>query len=354
MRRSRVKSLSSFFLAALSCGPAWAAAPPQPGAINYIEGQVSVDGQALSDKAAGAVKLTAGQALVTQDGRAEVLLTPGIFFRAGNHSEVQMISPDLANTILMIQKGRALVEVADIRPESNVRINENNASTQLLKPGLYDFDADRHVVRVFEGKAVIQGNGQRIMVKSGRELSLNTTGPLKAQKFDKKAYQQDDFYRWASLRSSYLTEANVDTARRYAGGGGWSPDVWAGPGWYWDPYFSAYTFIPGDGIFYSPFGWGFYSPWFVYRAPYFGYFGGYNHRFGPGYQPHYSPGAGARGFGGGVGGTTFGHAGFRGLGGGSGFRGGTFRGGGGFGGFHGGGGFRGGGGGFHGGGGGHR
>ena len=26
----------------------------------------------------------------------------------------------------------------------------------------------------------------------------------------------DDFYRWASLRSSYLAEANVDQARRYA------------------------------------------------------------------------------------------------------------------------------------------
>jgi hypothetical protein len=353
MRQSRVKRLSSFLLAALLCGPARAAAPPQPGTINYIEGQVSVDGRALADKAAGSVQLTAGQSLDTQDGRAEILLTPGIFFRAGHYTEAQMISPDLANTILMMQKGRALVEVADIRPESNVRINGNNASAQLLKPGLYDFDADRHVVRVFVGQAAIQGNGQRITLKSGRQISLNTVGKLKAQKFDKKAYQQDDFYRWASLRSSYLTEANVDAAGRYAGGGGWSPDVWAGAGWYWDPFFDAYTFIPGDGIFYSPFGWGFYSPWFVYGAPYFGYFGGYHQRFGSGYRPRYSPGAGARGFAGGAGVGSFGHGGFHGFGGGGGFRGGGFHGGGGFrgGGFHGGGGFRGGG--FHGGGGSH-
>ena len=40
----------------------------------------------------------------------------------------------------------------------------------------------------------------------------------------------------------------------------------------WDPWFSCYTFIPGDGIFYSPFGWGFYSPWWAYQAPI--YFGG--------------------------------------------------------------------------------
>ena len=62
---------------------------------------------------------------------------------------------------------------------------------------------------------MVQAAGQSIEVKSGHELALNSGGKLKARKFDKKA-QTDDFYRWASLRSSYLAEANVDAARRYA------------------------------------------------------------------------------------------------------------------------------------------
>jgi hypothetical protein len=211
-------------------------------------------------------------------------------------------------------------------------------------------------------------------VKDGHQLTLNAPGKLKAQKFDKKA-STDDFYRWASLRSSYLAEANVDAARRYAGSpgfdaGGWYANGWYGNGWYWDPSFAAYTFIPGDGIFYDPFGWGFYSPWLAYGAPYFGYgFGygygrGYYHHFGPGYHPLYAAGAhssgtvghaysvrgGAGGF---SAGSRVGGSGFRGAGGfsagshvgGSGFRGagGGFSSGGG--GFHGGGGFAGGGGG---------
>ena len=81
-------------------------------------------------------------------------------------------------------------------------------------------------------------------------------------------------YRWSSLRSSYTAEANVDRAQTYTMGG------WYAPGWDWDPYFSCYTFIPGDGIFYSPFGWGFYSPFFVGWAP-IGYYGRYYHHFGP-------------------------------------------------------------------------
>src|SRR5579863_4355167 len=154
-------------------------------------------------------------------------------------------------------------------------------------------------IRVFDGTAIVEVAGQQIEVKSGRQLSLNARGKLKARKFDKKTYT-DDFYRWASLRSSYLAEANVDAARTYGGGSGWSPTPFYGNGWYWDSWFDAYTFIPDDGISFDPFGWGFYSPWDAYGAPYYGYgygYGGYGYRgvgyprhFGPGYQPRYAAG----------------------------------------------------------------
>ena len=264
------------------------------------------------------------------NGRAEVLLTPGIFLRTDDNSTVEMVNPGLADTVAALKRGRALVEVNEIRKENNIRVHMGNASTQLLKTGLYDFDMERGLIRVFDGKALLQLNDQQLSVHSGHEVNLNATNKkLKETKFDKKA-SEDDFYRWASLRSSYLAEANVDAARRYVVGGG-GPG-WYGTGWYWDPWFNAYTFLPADGFFFNPFGWGFYSPLYVYGAPYFGY-GGYYHRFGPGYHPPFV--TGTRGFRGPV----------RGFGGGSpgGFRvspGPSFHGGGGF---HSAGGFRGGG-----------
>jgi hypothetical protein len=280
-----LKAFGGFFLAAVGLSNAWASAPPQPGTINYIEGQVAIGDETLTDNSVGSAKLAAGQSLSTQTGRAEVLLTPGIFLRVDNNSSVQMVSPGLADTIVTLRKGRAIVEVAEIRPENNVRVGENNSDAQLLKPGLYSFDADRGIVRVLDGKSIVRTAGDQIELKSGHELNLNAGGKLKAEKFDKSS-SMDDFYRWASLRSSYLAEANVDTARRYAGGTGWSPVGWYGAGWYWAPAFDAYTFIPGDGIFFDPFGWGFYSPWFAFGAPYFVYGGGfYHHHFGPGYHP---------------------------------------------------------------------
>jgi len=368
MKRSRLNTVpsvsSAFILAALLCGSVWGAAPPQPGSINYLEGQASIDGQALTQSAVGSAALAAGQLLATQEGRAELLLTPGIFFRIANQSAVQMVSTGLVNTVVTLQRGRALVEVADILPANNVVINQVGASTRILKSGLYEFDADRGVVRVFDGKASVRitsgTSGRAVDVKSGRQVIVNGSVEIRAQNFDKKG-QQDDFYRWASLRSSYLTEANVDAARRYVGVGGYAPDLWSGANWYWDPWFDAYTFIPDDGIFFSPFGWGFYSPWLAFGAfGYGGYGGGYYHHFGPGYHPGFLPGGGP-GFNGSTysghayryGGNSFNSRGF----GGSGFRSGStgFQGGG-FGGMRGGGGgfHGGGGGGFHGGGGGGR
>src|ERR1700681_1249695 len=290
MMRSRLKTFGGFFLAALLSSPVWGSIPPQPGTVNYIEGQAMIGAQSLTEQSVGSLKLAAGQSLSTENGRAEILLTPGIFLRLDHNSSLQMISPGLADTIVTLEKGRAAVEVADIHRENNVRIGDNGASTQLLKAGLYDFDPDQGVIRVFDGRATVQIAGQNIIeVKSGHQVALNSAGKLKATKFDKKA-SMDDFYRWSSLRSSYLAEANVDAARRYAGSpgfaaGGWYANGWYGNGWYWDPSFAAYTFIPGDGIFYDPFGWGFYSPWLAYGAPYFGY--GFGYGDGRGYYHHF-------------------------------------------------------------------
>jgi hypothetical protein len=262
-----------------------AARTARPGSLNYVEGQVTIGNQAVDAKSIGSVELAPGQSLATTAGRAEMLLTPGVFFRLGDNSSATMISPNLTDTEVQLVHGDAIVEVTNTHRENNLRVIEDGKSTQLVKNGLYDFDADRDTVRVFDGQAVVQDNNREVKIKGGHEVSLNDE-PLKTQKFDKKSFETTDLYRWTSLRSSYLAEANADAARTYIVGGA----GWFGNGWYWDPWFSAYTFIPGDGIFYSPFGWGFYSPGFVYGAPYFfggryyHHFGGDYHAWGPGYH----------------------------------------------------------------------
>ena len=287
MRLPSMKVVASFFLAAILSVPVWAtntsANSAIPGTLNYVEGQVLINGQPLDSKSIGSADLPSGQTLVTTNGKAEVLLTPGVFLRVGKDSSLKMISPSITDTEVGLEKGHAMIEVAEIHRENDIRISGDGATAQLLKTGLYDFNLNQGQLRVFDGKASVQEDGKEVSVKSGRELSLASNITPKAQKFDKKAYEEGDLYRWSSLRSAYLAEANVDAAGIYANSG-WGPwgTGWLGANWYWDPWFDAFTFIPGNGIFYSPFGWGFYSPWWVSQAPFFLY-----GRYGYGYRPYY-------------------------------------------------------------------
>src|SRR5882762_5478378 len=356
MRQSRLIAMAtSIILAAALSAPAFGANPARPGTINYVEGQVSIAGQPLDAQAIGSAELQSGQSLDTQIGKAEILLTPGAFFRLGDNSSVTMISPSLTDMELRLDKGRAMVEIAELHPQNNLMIVQDGDTVRLSKTGLYEFDSDNDQVRVYEGQAHVRHMDRDIEVKSKHQVALGANASLKPEKFDTK--QADDLYNWSSLRSSYVAEANVDRAQVYAMGN------WYGSGWDWDPYFGTYAYIPGDGIFYSSFGWGFYSPFFVGLAP-IGFFGHFHEHFDHDYhhwggRDHYYAHS-DHGFnhGGDFGHSHFGHSGpvqgaeggmhgSMARGGGEHVGGGGFHGGGGSGGFHGGGGS----GGFHGGGG---
>jgi hypothetical protein len=273
MRRSKLITVAGMFLAAVST-PVWADTPARPGTVNYVEGQAAMGGQGLDAKSVG-VEMAEGQSITTLNGKAEVLLTPGVFLRLGPNSSAKLVSAGLANTQVEINQGHAMIEADQVFPANHLRVIEGSFAIELQKKGLYDFDVAENRVRIFDGEAVATNGSHRIELKSGHEL--NVAGDMKAHGFDKKA-SEGDLYNWSSLRSSYLAEANIGQARTYVGG----PGFW-GAGWYWSPYYSAYTFIPGDGFFYNPFGWGFYSPFYVDYAPW-GFWGG-GYRTFVGYHP---------------------------------------------------------------------
>ncbi|MEI9980238.1 MAG: FecR domain-containing protein [Edaphobacter sp.] len=274
----------------------------RPGTLNYIEGQASIEGRPITPSSAGNTTLQAGQVLATANGKTEVLLTPGIFVRLGDNSTVQMVSPDLTHTEIRLDRGRANVEVDQIYPQNTILIDLKNGQTQLLKAGLYSFDADNSIVRVFDGQAAVYPGAdllakvKPIDVKGGRQLTLNAE-LLKPQRFNKDVAETDSLYKWSSLRSNYLGEANLNLAEKYAG----YPNFY--PGWYWAGGPFGYTWLPGAGLFWSPFGYGFYSPYYLYGGGFVynrGFYGrsGYATYRGSVASAHAAPAAGFRGGGG--------------------------------------------------------
>jgi len=285
------------------CAPvalAQSANPAVPGTINYIEGSASIGGRVLNQQSVGSVSLEPGQLLQTANGRVEVLLTPGVFLRLGENSALKLISPDLLNTQVELDRGRADIEVDEIHPHNNLQITVAGASTHVLKDGLYAFDADKDSVRVFKGEAELQerGDNQKVIkVKGDREVQLAASETIKPASFDRNR-AEDPLYQWSSLRSQYLAEANMNLASAYAGYGG------IAPGWYWDAGFWGYTWLPGDGLLWNPFGWGFYSPRYIYYGgPVFYGNHGYRGYYGGGYAQFHGAGGSfhGEGFGGGGG-----------------------------------------------------
>jgi uncharacterized membrane protein YgcG len=313
-----------------------APAPGQgvPGTINYVEGQAMLNGQPLGPSARGHAVAKPNQTIQTQAGFVEVLLTPGAFLRIGHNSEVAPQSLGLANVQLQVVHGSAMIEATDLVKGTIMQVNMNGVITQVEKRGLYEFDANQQLVKVFDGKAKVLEASHVKTIGKGDQVVL-TDPKLKSHGFDKQVAESDPLYVWSNVRSEAEAQANEVVANNVAIYGGWY-----GPGWYWDPFWSGYAFLPGGGFLYSPFGWGFYSPGFFYGAPF--YRGFHGHRY-YGRVGGISAGIHARGF---HGRSNFhsrsshGTSGFHGA---SGFHGsGGFHGGGDFhgGGFHGGGGHR--------------
>jgi len=265
---------------AMVCGTALGqtAASAHMGTLNDVEGQASIEGRMISPRSSGTVGLEAGQVLATANGKAEILLTPGVFLRVGVESTLEMVTPELLHTEVRLQRGRAEVEVDKIDPSNRILVDLPHGQAQLLERGLYSFDAESGLVRVFDGKAsVYPGENLKtdvrpIEVKGGRELVIAGLD-AKPQRFDRNQ-AVDDLYRWGSLRAKYLEDANRNLTTEYAGGNYY-------PGWYWagGPY--GYTWWPGAGLGWSPYGYGFYSPYAFYGGGFY-YGGGYGRGFGGG------------------------------------------------------------------------
>src|SRR5579863_1564583 len=90
------------------------------GLIHYVEGQVYVGDQLVESKFGNFPEVKENQTLKTEEGRAEVLLTPGVFLRLGENSSFRMITNRLIDTRLDFRSGSAIIEADDILKDNSI------------------------------------------------------------------------------------------------------------------------------------------------------------------------------------------------------------------------------------------
>lgn len=255
------------------------------GVVHYAEGRVLVNEEVVDSQVGSFPALAEKQLLRTEEGRAEVLLTPGVFLRVGENSAIRMISNRLIDTRVEFLSGSTMVEAADLPKDNAVTIVYKDYTIGIPKKGVYAFNSDPAALRVYQGEALAELDGRRLEVKEGKLLPFD--GGLVLAKFDEK--EPNALFAWSRRRSEALAVANVYAARSLSNSGyGWSTG-----GWMLNPFLGMYSYIPANGIYFSPFGYAFWSPFSVYQAYVPGYY----------YNPGYYSGGG-RGVSGGSGGKV--------------------------------------------------
>lgn len=243
-------------------------APPLAGTVNYVEGHVTVDGQALPTNTATASQVAPGHQLQTDQGRAEILLTPGVFLRVAETSTVKMeLSSEKAAKVELV-RGEALVEVDQVDTGSRIDVIDHGADARLDRPGIYLFNAAEPAIAVYRGKMRVEDDRRVFSLGSGEQLLFGGNAALKPRKFEPT--ETDAIYEWSLRRADREAQASEWTAEGLLALSGASR---YNAGWYWNPWFKSWAFIPATGYRQTPFGYGYYAPNTPhYHTPIFGDF----------------------------------------------------------------------------------
>jgi len=268
-----------FYLAALAIGLAALPAAAQPvisaksGLLSYVEGNVLLNDQPVEFSTTRFADVKENSIVKTEDGRAEVLLTPGVTLRMGENSSLRMIANRLVDTRVELLSGSAVVEADQIAKDTNVTVVVGQGSVALPKAGLYRFDASPAQIKVFKGDAEVEVAGQTKLVSTAHMLSL-ATETASIEKFNTE--DTDSLDRWSHRRGSYMAMANTSAARSLVSSGsvpsGWGMGSGLGIGmgygpcssaWGYNSYYGMMTFIPCSGSLWSPYGYRFWSPYAI-------------------------------------------------------------------------------------------
>ena len=195
------------FLCLAVTGLAQVAISSRAGLIHHQVGQVTVDGQPVPSDPHRFVQLDPGQVLATEDGQAEVLLSPHSILRVGPGSRVKLLSDDITHPKLELLRGSAVVDSSRGAAEATVSLISGSAVVDIRSGGLYRLDARpgrSPVLRVFRGKATAHGDGCEWRLKSRQAVHLDSSSTA-VYAFDTAAADAlDEWNRERAVRIAWL------------------------------------------------------------------------------------------------------------------------------------------------------
>lgn len=181
------------------------------GVVHFFEGDVYLGDQLLQPHLGRFPTVPPGAELRTGEGRAEVLLTPGVFLRLDAHSTIRMVANDLADTQVELVAGNVIVESGVQNPGTSVTLIYLDWGVHFLRQGVYRIGSDPPRLSVQQGGVeVFAGDGSGpVSVETGMNLGFadvlvpeNSTGA-----------PSDGLGDWQTGRSQSISADNAITAQ---------------------------------------------------------------------------------------------------------------------------------------------
>jgi hypothetical protein len=180
------------------------------GLVHFFEGSVSVAGQPLASHLGKYVTIPDGGELRTERGRAEVLLTPGVFLRVGEKSAIRLVNSSLADSQVELVSGSAILDSTDAGAGRLATLIYKNWKITQAQKGIYRLDSDPPRVSVREGEVEVAaaGAGSPVSVSQGTDMPLAAV--LAPEKSGDDSH--DSLSQWADGRSQSIATDNAISA----------------------------------------------------------------------------------------------------------------------------------------------
>jgi hypothetical protein len=180
------------------------------GVIHYFEGAVYLGDQPLESHLGKFSSVPQGGELRTEKGRAEVLLTPGVFLWMGERTTIRMVANQLSDTRVELLGGSAILDSAGPTAGASVTLLYKNWSMQFSEEGFYRIDSDPPVLRVVRGKAEVSAGskGDSVLVSHGTSMPFAQV-LVPALSTDRS---QDALSTWAEGRQQSISADNAIAA----------------------------------------------------------------------------------------------------------------------------------------------
>ncbi|MCW5966852.1 MAG: FecR domain-containing protein, partial [Bryobacterales bacterium] len=147
------------------------------GLVNYFEGTVLMNGEELKYSATRFHQIPNGGILETPaNGRAEVLLSPGVMLWLGESSRLELVSDKLDAAQVRLLGGNAVISSTEFPKETSITILVNDDQVRFSNAGVYRLSFSPTKLEVQEGQADVLRAGVETRVKKGRSLMIDQPG----------------------------------------------------------------------------------------------------------------------------------------------------------------------------------